>query len=191
MTGISFVQGVSKESPIKINQCKIASPVSLDLMPGCRAAQCTYGADGLVLSADIKAPGIIRRSPRIRPACTPPGKDRQSAYTTDNAHAYIRKFDGYGKEIWKPQFDEPSGETGVAASGESVYVAGNTESGPNRNGTREFFLRRYDSNGNGRWTQQFGGPLDDGRAVEVAADDTALRPGSLFHLRPDACPTQV
>lgn len=78
------------------------------------------------------------------------GQVRQSSEATDDARAYVRKFDAYGAELWTRQFDGPSAVSGVAASGSGVYVAGNADS--NSNSGRELLLGRYDSDGNELWT---------------------------------------
>jgi hypothetical protein len=95
-----------------------------------------------------------------------------------NGDAFVRKYDHNGNETWTrqfgtSQFDEANG-VGVDSSG--VYVAGLTVSslpGQMSAGSRDAFVRKYDTSGNEVWTRQFGGPSDD-RANGVAVDSSGV-----------------
>jgi len=107
--------------------------------------------------------------------------------------AYIRKYDSNGKELWTRQFGTEGEDvaTGVAVDPQgSVYVVGWTKGGllPGQIhlGAADAFVRKYDSEGNNRWTRQFGterGDIAEGVAVDgagkvyVAVSTESVRPG--------------
>jgi hypothetical protein len=85
--------------------------------------------------------------------------------------AFLRKYDGSGKEIWTRQFgtewSDSAWDVSVDKTG-NVYVVGDTSGilpGQGRARWRvtpkDFFLRKYDSNGKEIWTRQFGTGWDD------------------------------
>ena len=78
---------------------------------------------------------------------------------------YLRKYDFGGNELWTHEFgtagdDFPVGGE-VAIDGSAVYVGGLTNgalvSGIPNAGDYDIFVRRYDTDGNVIWTDQFGG----------------------------------
>ena len=89
--------------------------------------------------------------------------------------AFVRKYDSAGNAAWTSQFgtDNTDEARGVAVdSSGNVYVVGRTEGafpGQTSSGSRDAFVRKYDSSGNVVWTSQFGTTtLDD--AYSVATD---------------------
>jgi len=97
-----------------------------------------------------------------------------------DADAYLRKYDGKGKEIWTRQFGTQSqdGATGVTVDGAgNLYVVGFTR-GAIAGQTSpvgldyDAYLRKYDSDGNELWTRQFGTPrvLVEDLTSDVAVD---------------------
>jgi hypothetical protein len=88
--------------------------------------------------------------------------------------AFVRKYDGNGKEIWTRQFGTGGWDSafGVSADGVgNVYVvgvAGGTLPGQKGEGRIDAFVRKYDGNGKEVWTRQFGTEgLDFARGVSV------------------------
>ncbi|MEZ4832560.1 MAG: hypothetical protein R2873_11275 [Caldilineaceae bacterium] len=89
--------------------------------------------------------------------------------------AHVRKYDFDGNVIWARQFgsDVYDVVTGLAEDGSFIYVTGTTFGaldGQTSSGSQDVFVRKYDSNGNEIWTQQFGtagydsvGGIDIGR----------------------------
>ncbi|MBI3935075.1 MAG: SBBP repeat-containing protein [Acidobacteria bacterium] len=98
--------------------------------------------------------------------------------------AYVRKYDSDGNEQWTWQFGS-SGEDsmqGVAADATGIYVVGNTSGvfpGQTSAGGADAYVRKYDPNGNERWTRQFGSTSVDS-AWGVAADATAIYVGGVW-----------
>lgn len=91
--------------------------------------------------------------------------------------AYVKKFDGIGKELWTRQFGSTEYDTANSVSvdkGGNVYVvgyAGGTLSGQTSSGNRDAYVRKYDGAGQELWTRQFGGKLNDfARSVIVDGD---------------------
>jgi Beta-propeller repeat len=79
-----------------------------------------------------------------------------------SADLFVRKYDADGTEIWTRQFGSGSStespSVDVDARG-NVFVAGNTLDalpGQASSGSRDAFLRKYDTNGTEIWTRQFG-----------------------------------
>ena len=90
--------------------------------------------------------------------------------------AWVAKYDSQGNQLWVQQFgsanwEDSSGLT-VDAAG-NVYLTGNTKSYPGGFGEPEydFWVVKYDSEGNQIWLQQFGTGTADSSA-DVALDDT-------------------
>lgn len=100
------------------------------------------------------------------------GEVRQNYYSTDGAHAFLRKFDSQGTEIWMRQFDIATAATALTVSTSGVYVGGYTaaEATPT---VHEAFLRRYDSDGNEMWTRQFAAQANT-RMSSLIADDAGV-----------------
>ena len=99
--------------------------------------------------------------------------------------AYVRKYDGDGNELWTRQFGSRGGDLahGVVVDGAgNVYVLGTTSlSLPGQSnmepvlGGSDVFIRKYDSDGNEIWTNQFGTQRGD-RVAGVVVDGL----GSLY-----------
>ena len=97
-----------------------------------------------------------------------------------DADAYLRKYDGHGKELWTRQFGTQSqdGATGVSVDGAgNLYVVGFTRGAiAGQTGLvsvdYDAYLRKYDSDGNELWTRQFGTPrvLVEDFTSDVAVD---------------------
>lgn len=92
---------------------------------------------------------------------------------------FVRKYDFDGNEIWTRQFGSVDYEKpyGVAVDSSGVYVAG--ETGGElvvRAGGADYFLRKYDIDGNAQWTRQFGTDTTDGGGYGggVAVDSTGV-----------------
>src|SRR6185369_4247069 len=90
---------------------------------------------------------------------------------TQNARAFVRKFDSSGIPLWTRELDYPSSATVIASSGSGVYVGGNTEFGDPPFSSRDAFLRRYDADGTELWTRHFGSAEHD-YVRSVVADST-------------------
>ena len=115
--------------------------------------------------------------------------------------AYLRKYDGDGKEIWTRQFGTPGNDhsMGLAISSDGrLYVAGFTSArsgltplpGQTYYGRADSFIRIYDADGNELWTLQFGTEALD-LASGVAVDSTGkLYLSGVGALRFRARPTQ-
>jgi hypothetical protein len=92
--------------------------------------------------------------------------------------AFVRKYDLDGNEQWTRQFGSPALDraTSIAVDSSGIYVAGNTEGalpGMNSSGGQDAFLRKYDTDGNEQWTQQFGSPASD-QATGIAANISGI-----------------
>lgn len=81
------------------------------------------------------------------------------------ADAFVIKYDADGNELWSRQFGTPGIEESVAISTDTagnVIVGGYTNGVlPQASGDGEIYLRKYDADGNARWTYQFGTDLRD------------------------------
>lgn len=98
------------------------------------------------------------------------GEVRQIYYTTDDAHAFLRRFDSQGAVIWTRTFDIATAATAVAVSASGIYVGGYTAAAPT---VHDAFLRRYDSGGNQVWTRQFTVQANT-RLSSLIADDAGV-----------------
>ena len=88
--------------------------------------------------------------------------------------AFIRKYDPSGTELWTHEFTVAGNEGayGVAVNSTGVYVVGDAAGiSPNAqvdsSGFFNFWVRKYDANGNEQWTSQFG----PGQQMRAAAVD--------------------
>ena len=88
--------------------------------------------------------------------------------------AFVRKYDSAGTELWTRQFGAVGPAFDVAQAVDAngnVYVAGQTGGtlpGQSSAGSRDAFVRKYDSAGTEVWTRQFGSYSFDGaRGVSV------------------------
>jgi len=91
---------------------------------------------------------------------------------TTGADAFIRRYDANGAVVWTRQFGTLDTETayGVATDGTGIYVAGTTggDLAGSIGGSRDGFLRKFDTGGNVLWTRQFG-TIEPEDVVAVAA----------------------
>ena len=74
---------------------------------------------------------------------------------------FVTKLDLQGAHVWTVQFGTAENDNiaGVAADATGVYVVGYTNGafpGSTNLGSSDIFIRKYDTNGNVAWTQQFG-----------------------------------
>ena len=90
-----------------------------------------------------------------------------------SSDVYVRSFDSHGDLRWTRQFGTSASDSGlaVASSGDGhIYVAGKTQGafvGSNA-GFHDVFVRSYASNGDLRWTRQFGTSFEDvGTALAI------------------------
>src|SRR3990170_1841136 len=89
--------------------------------------------------------------------------------------AFLVKFDGSGKELWTRQFGSPADDwvMGLAVDDAgNVYGAGGTWGalpGLKSSGQEDAFLVKYDGQGKGLWTRQFGSTGDE-RVLALAMD---------------------
>jgi uncharacterized protein (TIGR03437 family) len=88
--------------------------------------------------------------------------------------AFIRKYDPNGTELWTHEFSVTGNEgaNGVAVNSTGVYMVGEAAGiFPNAqvdsSGSFNFWVRKYDANGNEQWTSQFG----PGQHMRAAAVD--------------------
>ena len=88
--------------------------------------------------------------------------------------AFIRKYDPSGTELWTHEFSVTGNEGayGVAVNSSGVYLVGEAAGiFPNAqvdsSGFFNFWVRKYDANGNEQWTSQFG----PGQHMRAAAVD--------------------
>lgn len=104
----------------------------------------------------------------------------QTAHSSADLDAFLRKYDFNGNELWTRQFGTIDAERGygVATDNNGVYVAGETngEFAPPAVGGSDYFLRRFDTAGNTIWTRQFGSDTSDGANYGggVAVDSTGV-----------------
>jgi autotransporter-associated beta strand protein len=92
--------------------------------------------------------------------------------------AFVRRYDAAGNELWTRQFGSSGVDAavGVAVDASGVYVVGRTDGtlpGQTSAGGDDAFVRRYDADGNERWTRQFGTSGAD-VAVGVAVDASGV-----------------
>jgi len=98
--------------------------------------------------------------------------DQPSAGGVD---AFLAKLDAAGNLLWTRQFGTAANDSvdagGVAADEKGVYVSGQVGGalpGQTHAGRQDVFLRRYDPDGDERFTHQFGTPgRDNGPALAV------------------------
>lgn len=88
--------------------------------------------------------------------------------------AFIRKYDPNGTELWTREFSVSGneGSYGVAANSTGVYMVGEAAgvfpgAQVDSSGSFNFWVRKYDANGNEQWTSQFG----PGQHMRAAAVD--------------------
>ena len=88
--------------------------------------------------------------------------------------AFIRKYDPSGTELWTHEFSVTGNEgaNGVAVNSTGVYMVGEAAGiFPNAqvdsSGSFNFWVRKYDADGNEQWTSQFG----PGQHMRAAAVD--------------------
>ena len=94
-----------------------------------------------------------------------------------SSDAYVRKYDGHGNELWTRQFGSRGVDraSGVVVDGAgNLYVLGTTRlSLPGQSnmdpvaGGSDVFIRKFDSDGNEVWTNQFGTQKGDAVAGVV------------------------
>ena len=92
--------------------------------------------------------------------------------------AFLEKYDPDGNPLWIRQFGPSNRDRmlGVAATGNGIYVVGETNPLPGTGSTSGgLFVRRYDAAGNTLWTRQ-DQPGYSGSSP-VAADDTGIYVG--------------
>lgn len=78
-----------------------------------------------------------------------------------NADVFVRAYDPLGNVRWTRQFGTAArdGVFGMAAASDGVYVVGETTGalpGQTNAGLEDFYIRKYDFDGNELWTRQFG-----------------------------------
>ncbi len=81
--------------------------------------------------------------------------------TAGSYDSFVRSYDSNGDLRWTRQFGTSSVDAAHAIATDAagnVYAAGQTDGalGGDNAGTDDAFIRSYDSNGNARWTRQFG-----------------------------------
>jgi predicted outer membrane repeat protein len=91
---------------------------------------------------------------------------------------FLRKYDKDGIVDWTRQFGTSGDDWGlaVAAHTSGVYVAGGTTgafSGKTNAGNYDVFIRKFDTEGNAFWTDQFGSSWGD-NARGIFADDSGI-----------------
>jgi PKD repeat protein len=90
--------------------------------------------------------------------------------------AFIKKIDTFGDELWTRQFGTNSYDAGNGVSIDStgnIFIMGTTWgtfSGQAKHGSRDTYIRKYDSNGFLIWTHQFGTSESD-YGLDVVSDD--------------------
>jgi hypothetical protein len=93
--------------------------------------------------------------------------------------AFVRKYDGSGKELWTRQFGSSVFDigNGLDATHDGVYVVGYTSGalpGQTGAGLYDVFVRKYDRNGTEAWTRQFGTSFRDGAFGVAATPDREI-----------------
>jgi hypothetical protein len=95
-------------------------------------------------------------------------------------HAFVRKYDTEGNELWSRQFGSAGSDVVAAMVVETtaLYLAGETTGvlGSASAGGRDAFVQRYDLDGTLQWTRQFGTSGSDS-AKCIAADATGVYVG--------------
>jgi hypothetical protein len=93
------------------------------------------------------------------------GETLGSLKAADNAgglDGFVRRYNLRGEPMWTRQIRTPANDTvhAIALYDGGVYVAGLTEGqlpGQESAGTADMFVRRYERDGSGDWTWQYGG----------------------------------
>jgi hypothetical protein len=92
-------------------------------------------------------------------------------YAGGSNDVFLRRYDAAGNELWTRQFgtserDFPSSAVAIDADKSALYMGGETNGvlapGGANAGDADAFVRRYDTDGNLVWADQFGGPGFDG-----------------------------
>jgi len=97
---------------------------------------------------------------------------------------FVRKYDGSGRPIWTKTIGADSTALGVAIDrrNQAIYVVGTSNGelrGEKSAGGRDAFIRKYDLNGEKRWTRQFGSSNSDyALAVECGPDGAVYVAGT-------------
>ncbi len=89
---------------------------------------------------------------------------------------FVRKYDSTGNELWTRQFGPGRHARGAAADSTGVYLVGDVQGHlPDQTGSGGFdaWVRKYDLDGNVKWTHQFGTGISD-VAYAAAADGTGV-----------------
>jgi Ca2+-binding RTX toxin-like protein len=89
---------------------------------------------------------------------------------------FVRKYDLNGNEQWTRQFGTTSHDSGqdMAMDTAGAYLTGHTRGafpGQTHEGAKDVWVGKYDNDGNGQWTLQFGTTSDDW-GLGVALDTT-------------------
>jgi hypothetical protein len=96
----------------------------------------------------------------------------------------VWKFDLEGSHEWTRRLEQPIQEIAdVAVDAESVYVAGTTLGalpGQSSKGGSDAFIRKYDAEGNQRWTRQFGALGFPGTPANDKASDVAVQAWGVY-----------
>jgi hypothetical protein len=110
------------------------------------------------------------------------------AGSTYNKDACIIKLDAHGNQLWRREFGTKEDDYAQALAGDlnGIYVVGNTWgslTGQTSTRSENVFVRKYDTNGNMLWTQQFEagtgfaygntGAFADGTGVYVVGNTNA------------------
>jgi len=97
---------------------------------------------------------------------------------------FLRKYDASGTEVWTRQLGTVSDEIvlGIKIGVSGVYVVGHTSGnfpGFTNAGGSDAFVRKYDSDGNILWTQQFGtSDYDGGTGIALDSAENVYISGS-------------
>jgi hypothetical protein len=100
--------------------------------------------------------------------------------------AFVRSYDGEGNLRWTRQFGTTSDDNALGVGADvsgNVYVAGNTGGAleASNAGSYDAFVRSYDSDGNLRWTRQFGtSDFDYAGRIAVDANGDVYAAGVTF-----------
>ncbi len=99
----------------------------------------------------------------------------QTGAANGGGSAFIRKYDPKGTELWTREFTVAGNEqaNAVAVNSTGVYVVGEAAgvfpgAQVDSDGSFNFWVRKYDANGNEKWTSQFG----PGQHMRAAAVDS-------------------
>ncbi len=98
------------------------------------------------------------------------------AGSSSNSSPFIRKYDSSGNVKWTKQFGTGSDRiTHITSDSTGIYIVGNTKGNLKGNnlGSQDAFIRKYDSDGNVQWTDQFGSSNQD-ETIHVIANPTGI-----------------